>query len=163
MSNIDYVKFEQIKPAEFLPLLNKSSTREHLIRHEQFDLESVKAWMQSKIEVNACEGCRARAITVDKQLAGWCGIQRGDEECEDEQCEVGCYEIAVVIDDRYWGLGKFIFRDVMTWAKELGHSTILIHFLHTRPEYKFLRAMSKRVYESELMGSKFTTYELEVK
>lgn len=89
---------------------------------------------------------------VDKQLAGWCGIQRED----------GKYEIAIVIDDRYWGLGKKVFREMLGWAREFGHKTIYIHFLYTRPEYRFLRKISKNVYESVLMGSKFTTYELEV-
>ena len=72
------------------------------------------------------------------------------------------YEIAIVIDDDYWGLGIKIFREIMNWAKELDHRTVFIHFLHTRPEYKFLRKISKNVYESELLGSKFTTYELAV-
>lgn len=149
---LEYVKFEEIEPIDFLPLLNKQTTREHLIDHELFDTEKVKEWMRNKISVSASQGCRVRAITVDKQLAGWCGIQ----------LEEGKYEIAIVVDDNYWGLGKSVFREIMIWAKELGHTTIFIHFLHTRPKYKFLRKMSKDMYESELLGSKFTTYELEV-
>jgi len=152
MNQMEYVEFDKIEPTEFLPLLNKKTTREHLIEHTQFDIDTVKEWIQRKIEVNSSKACRVRAIVVDKQLAGWCGIQ----------LEEGKYEIAIVIDDNHWGLGKSVFRDIMIWAKELGHTTIFIHFLHTRPEYKFLRKMSKNVYESELMGNKFTTYELEV-
>ncbi|MCF7981581.1 MAG: GNAT family N-acetyltransferase [Pseudomonadales bacterium] len=106
----------------------------------------------TKIEVDSFPGCKVRAIVVDGQLAGWCGIQFEDEK----------YEIAIVLDDGYWGLGKTIFRDLMGWAKELGHQTIFIHFLYTRPEYKFLRKISKNVFKSEFLGSKFTTYELAV-
>ncbi|OMH29447.1 GNAT family N-acetyltransferase [Motiliproteus sp. MSK22-1] len=149
---LEYVKLSEIEPIEFLPLLNKQTTRDHLIDHELFDSNKVKEWIQAKINVDASPGCRVRAIRVDKQLAGWCGIQLED----------GKYEIAVVIEDRYWGLGKTVFPDILTWAKELGHTTVFIHLLHTRPEYKFLRKMSKRVYESELLGTKFTTYELKV-
>ncbi len=152
MHCIEYVKLSEIEPMAFLPLLNKQTTREHLIDHELFTLEGVKEWIQSKIDVDSLQGCRVRAIKVNDQLAGWCGIQT----------EEGKYEIAVVIEDSYWGLGKSIFREIMVWAKELGHRTIFIHFLHTRPEYKFLRKLSKNVYESELLGNKFTTYELEV-
>ena len=86
-------------------------------------------------------------------MAGWCGIQLEDEK----------YEIAIVIDEKYWGMGKKVFYDIMRWAKDLGHDDIYIHFLHTRPEYKFLRSMSTKVYKSELLGSKFTTYKLAVK
>lgn len=152
MNCIEYVKLNEIEPIEFLPLLNKQTTREYLVDHELFDTDKVRVWIQSKIDVDASQGCRVRAITVDKQLAGWCGIQ----------LEEGIYEIAVVIDDGYWGLGRSVFREIMIWAKELSHTTICIHLLHTRPEYAFLRKLSKDVYESELLGSKFTTYELEV-
>ena len=61
------------------------------------------------------------------------------------------------------GLGKKVFYDIMRWAKDLGHDEVFIHFLHTRPEYRFLRKISKDVYESEFLGNKFTTYQLEVK
>lgn len=153
MPRLEYLAFSQIDPADFLPMLNKQTTRQHLIDHELFTPDTAKAWVQSKIDVDACQGCRVRAIKVDNQLAGWCGIQ----------LEEGQYEIAVVIEDIYWGLGRPIFREMMGWAKELGHTTVFIHFLHTRPQYKFLRKMSKNVYVSELMGSTFTTYELEVR
>ncbi|WP_261845167.1 GNAT family N-acetyltransferase [Aliamphritea ceti] len=152
MHCLEYVKLDQVKPAEFLPLLNKQTTREHLIDHASFDIHKVKEWMQCKTDIDSSQGCKVRAILVNQQLAGWCGIQ----------LEEGKYEIAVVVDDKYWGIGKQVFREVMSWAKELGHATVFIHLLHTRPQYKFLRKMSKNVYENELLGSRFTTYELEV-
>ena len=152
MDGIEYVKLSEVNPAEFVPLLNKQKIRKHLINHPLFDEQTAKAWLETKVEVDSYQGCKVRAIFVDKQLAGWCGIQLEDEK----------YEIAIVIDDDYWGLGIKIFHEIMSWAKELGHRTVFIHFLHTRPEYKFLRKISKNVYESELLGSKFTTYELAV-
>lgn len=152
MNCIEYVKLNEVNPTDFLPLLNKRKIREHLIDHRLFDAGTVKAWLEKKIEVDSCQGCKVRAIIVDKQLAGWCGIQLEDEK----------YEIALVLDDDYWGLGRKIFREIMVWTKDLGHKTVFIHFLYTRPEYKFLRKISKNVYESELLGSKFTTYELAV-
>lgn len=153
MSTIEYIKFEEVNPSEFIPLLNKDKLREHLIDHHLFDLELVKSWMASKIEVDASNGCKVRAILIDANLAGWCGIQ----------LENGKYEIAIVIDESYWGVGIKIFQEIMVWAKGLNHKTVYIHLLHTRPEYKFLRKISRTVYQSELLGSKFTTYELEVK
>jgi len=153
MNGIEYIKLNEVNPTDFVPLLNKQKIRNHLIDHKLFDAETVKTWLEDKIKVDSSEGCKVRAIIVDKQLAGWCGIQIEDEK----------YEIAVVIDDDYWGLGRKIFREIMIWAKKLGHKTVFIHFLYTRPEYKFLRRLAKNVYESELLGSRFTTYELVVK
>jgi len=103
-------------------------------------------------KMDATPGCRIRAVVVDNQCAGWCGIQEDN----------GDYEIAVVLDDSHWGLGRTIFRDLMAWAKELGHQTVSIHFLHTRPEYKFLQKIALNVRESQILGNKFTTYTLPV-
>ena len=153
MNHIEYVKLSQIDPASFLPILNKQTTRDHLIDHDLFDVAMVTEWIEEKSKVDLSHGCRVRGIMVDKHLAGWCGIQ----------FEEGSYEIAIVIEDRFWGIGKMVYLELMTWAKELGHKTVLIHFLHTRPQYKFLRKMAKNVYEKELLGRKFMTYELEVK
>lgn len=151
--NIEYVKFTEIDTDDFVALLNKETIREHLIEHELFDIGSVNAWVKSKLEIDSTTGCKVRAILSNNQLAGWCGIQLEDGE----------YEIAIIIDDSLWGAGKKIFSDIMYWAKELGHENILIHFLDSRPEYKFLRKISKKVYTSELLGRKFTTYQLAVK
>ena len=153
MSTIEYVKFNEISPDDFLPLLNKLKIREHLIQHEFFDVDTLTAWMESKIEVDASLGCKVRAIKLDHQLIGWCGIQLAESK----------YEIAIVIDDGSWGAGVKIFHEIMNWARVLGHQEVYLHLLHTRPRYKFLQKQAKKVYESELFGSKFTTYQLTVK
>jgi hypothetical protein len=153
MLTVEYVKFDVINPNDFLPLLNKLKIREHLIQHELFDKKTTAAWMRSKMEVNTRPGCKVRAIRLANQLIGWCGIQ----------FENGKFEIAIVIDDSVWGIGVKIFHEIMNWAKVMGHEEIYIHFLHTRPRYKFLQKMSINIYESELYGSKFNTYQLAVK
>jgi hypothetical protein len=153
MSNVDYLRFNEINPSDFLPLLNSQKIRKHLIEHELFTIATLTAWMNSKIEVDATPGCKVRGIICEGELAGWCGIQLED----------GKYEIAIIIDDKFWGLGKKVFQDMMCWAKEFDHDEVYIYFLHTRPDYKFLKKIAKAVYEIELFGSKFTSYQLTVK
>ncbi len=148
MDGIKYLRLNEVNPNYFIPLLNSRKVRKHLIEHKLFTIDTVKAWINSKIEVDFTDGCRVRAIICDNELAGWCGIQ----------CEGGKYEISIVIDDKFWGLGKNVFHDIMYWAKELGHDVVFIHFLHTRPDYKFLQKIASNVYETELFGNKFTTY-----
>lgn len=152
MNTLNYLPFDQVNPDDFIDLLNKPKIRKHLIGHDQFTPDSVRSWMQSKIGVDAEPGCRVRAVTCDHTLMGWCGIQH----------EEGQYEIAIVIDEQFWGQGRKIFQQLMAWAKELGHQEVFIHFLHTRPEYRFLKKIASRVYETELFGSRFTTYQLPV-
>lgn len=152
MDTIEYINPGEANSSDFMTLLNKQKIREHLIEHELFDESTTNEWLNSKIKIDSSPGCKVRAILINQKLAGWCGIQlEGDK-----------YEIAIVLDDNYWGLGKIIFSEIMSWAKEIGHKTICIHLLNTRPEYRFLKKMSTNVYKSELLGRKFTTYELEV-
>lgn len=152
MSRISYVSFSEVEAAAFLPLLNAGSTREHLVEHEVFEVGSVRAWMEGKIAVDGEEGSRVRAVLVDGDLAGWCAIQGS---------EAGP-ELAVVLQDGFWGVGPRVFRELMGWARELGHAVVVIHLLETRPEYRFLVKRARRVYASEMLGRRFTTYELEV-
>lgn len=152
MREIKYVKLEELDPDDLRTLLNKHRIREHLIEHELFDANSIKSWIQEKQEVDCTEGCRVRGIISNTSIAGWCGVQFED----------GKYEIAIVLDDTFWGIGKKVFNDTLSWAKELGHEEVFIHFLHTRPEYKFLRKISKNVFKTEMLGNKFTTYQISV-
>lgn len=152
MGTVNYIKFNKINPSDFLPLLNSKKIRKHLIKHDLFTIETLTAWMSSKLEVDATSGCRVRGIVYEGELAGWCGIQLEERK----------YELAIIIDDKFWGLGKTVFKDMMFWAKELGHNEVYIYFLHTRPDYKFLKKIAKNVYQAELLGNTFTTYQLKV-
>ncbi|MCO1333344.1 N-acetyltransferase [Microbulbifer sp. OS29] len=152
MRHLEYRKLNEIEPKKLLSLLNKKTTRQHLVDHAPFNPESIAEWINSKVDTDFRHGCRVRAITIDKQLAGWCGIQLEGQN----------YEIAIVIEDIYWGLGRPVFFEMMSWAKELGHTIIHIHLLNTRPEYNFLKKIAKKVYQSDILGGKFTTYEIEV-
>ena len=153
MNKPEYLAFDQIKIKELVTLLNKPKIRRHLMAHELFDIESAETWVEEKLKLNNVKGCKVRGIYLNATLVGWCGIQ----------FENNNYEIAIVLDDKVWGLGKSVFKETMIWAKELGHNEVFINLLHTRPEYKFLKKISKNVFITELYGNKFTTYQLRVK
>ncbi len=152
MEQVSYVRIEELNPNELLGILNKQKVREYLVSHALFDQSSIQAWIAGKVTVNSKSGCRVRGIMVDKAVAGWCGIQFENDS----------YELAIVLDEKYWGIGVRVFKDVITWASELGHDKVLLHLLATRPEYTFLRKRSVRVFESTLFGQKFISYELRV-
>lgn len=152
MTDLKYVQLDEINLEELRALLNRQRVREHLIEHQLFDSNTITTWVNDKCEVDRADGCRVRAIISNEVVAGWCGIQ----------LEEGKYEIAIVLDDKFWGIGRQVFSDILIWAKELGHNEVYIHFLHTRPVYKFLRKISKSVFETEMLGNKFTTYQISV-
>lgn len=149
---IKYKKLDEINKSDFLNFLNKESIRKHLISHPLFDENLLNTWIEDKLTMDKMKGCKIRAILVDDILAGWCGIQYEDEK----------YEIAIILDENFWGIGVEVFKKLIKWAKELNHKTIFINFLHTRKEYKFLEKIALDKYETELFGDKFVTYELDL-
>ena len=121
--------------------------------HDQFDHKSLANWIKQKNSCDALVGCRVRGILINQQLAGWCGIQ--DDELG--------YEIAIVLAKPFWGYGKLIFKTMRAWAKEFGHSELIIHLHESRPNYKFLSKLSKnKVTKSTIRGSRFSSYHVPV-
>ena len=62
MNNIEYVKFDNVSPDDFVMLLNSVKVRKHLITHDLFTAVTIVEWMNSKMEINAIEGCKIRAM-----------------------------------------------------------------------------------------------------
>ncbi|MBL1276779.1 MAG: hypothetical protein COB30_011890 [Ectothiorhodospiraceae bacterium] len=152
MSTIKYVKFDDIDPEGFIPVLNEEDIRGHLISHHLFDSQNIKEWVKEKIVCDAMPGCRIRGVYADDTLVGWCGIQQDDEH----------FEIAVVISKSVWGIGVSIFEALMCWSKELGHKEVVIHLLETRPVYKFLKRKAIKTHSTKMLGRNFVTYHISV-
>ena len=152
MDQIIYQELDEVDPDLFIPILNSEKVRNHLIQHELFTSENVRLWINGKLEVDSTPGCRVRAVLHNNELTGWCGIQLHD----------GKFELAIVLNQKNWGLGKQVFLELISWAKEFGHKYVYIHLLKSRREYQFLRELANQVFESELFGSRFLTYEMPV-
>jgi len=71
-------------------------------------------------------------------------------------------ELAIVLARAGWGSGVAIFNEMMGWARELGHRTILFHLLDTRPPYSSLARRAIWVRKTRLGEYPFTTYCLDV-
>ncbi|MBF5057380.1 hypothetical protein Y5W_02674 [Alcanivorax sp. 521-1] len=150
MSNLELVDLTRVDSEDLLAVLNEAPLRKHLVDHACFDGDSVQEWVSEKRRLDALPGCRVRGILVDGKLAGWCGIQPDDHG----------FELAIVLSQRAWGLGIAVFRILMGWASEFGHEEVVFHLLGSRPEYRSLARMARKVHRSELLGRRFTTYHL---
>ena len=53
MSELKYIRLNEVNPEVFKTLLNKQKIREHLIDHDLFDSNAIKTWIKEKIEVSA--------------------------------------------------------------------------------------------------------------
>ena len=145
---ITYIALADTDRTALLALMNHETLRAHLVDHPLFTPETLEIWVSDKTEVSAADGCRVRGILIDDKLAGWCGIQPDDDG----------FELAIVISSSYWGSGLKVFRDMIGWARELGHKEVLFHLLETRRKYRALEKMAKEVKESERMARWFSTY-----
>jgi len=152
MNKIEYIHFSQVNPEQLLEILNDALLRKHLVAHAVFDTTSIREWMDQKIQSDSVPGCRVRAVSIDGELAGWCGIQPDDSG----------FEIAIVLSQRFWGSGISVFKALMRWARELGHQDIKFHLLETRLEYTFLKRKAQAVKKTQILGRTFTTYILSV-
>lgn len=152
MKTIEYLKLNEVSQEKLLMILNKQAIRTHLVEHDLFTLESLQIWVEAKLQVDATLGCKVRAIVCDGVLVGWCGIQQENSD----------YELAVVLDDSAWGVGKRVFQDMLVWANALNHETVIIHLLGTRPVYKFLEKMALDVSKTQMMGQSFVSYRLAI-
>lgn len=151
-ANLTYVQLHHLSTADLLGLLNDPQVRRHLVVHDMFDAGTADAWLRDKQTMDLREDCRIRGIRVDDALAGWCGVQAIDGE----------HELAIVLDPDHWGLGPRVFRDLLGWAGELGHETVLIHLLDTRPMYRFLQRIATQSTVTHHLGRRFTTYRIPV-
>ncbi len=150
---IDYIKLSQCSVDELVSVLNSDDVREHLMPHERFDRTSLANWIDQKEVCDSLAGCRIRAIMLDQQLAGWCGIQN----------DSAGYEVAIILAKPFWGYGKVIFKTMLAWAREFGHREVVIHLHESRPRYKFLSQLSEnKVIRTEILGNKFNSYFIQV-
>ena len=152
MSLLKYYGLDEVNEDELLTLLNDGKIREHLVEHDTFDKNNLRSWVAEKVRLDNVKGCRIRAIKQNGILNGWCGIQ----------LEGNNYELAIIIGSSHWGVGKRVFSDLMSWAKELGHKEVVIHLLDSRGEYQFLEKIAKEVSKCKIMKRDFTTYRLVV-
>lgn len=149
MKKLEYTKLDNIDPDTLIAVLNKNKIRKHLIQHDLFDKHNIKLWLEEKHQIDLSPHCKVRAILLNHSFIGWCGIQYENDS----------YELAIVLDDQHWGVGKTIFNDLISWAKQLGHSEVYIHLLSTRPRYKFLSKLASSVNETTLLNNTFTRYQ----
>ncbi len=152
MYDIEYFKFHEVNPKDLMALVNKDSLRAHLIHHPYFDSLSIQTWIKEKIETDALPGCRVRVVSINGEIAGWCGIQPDENG----------FEIAIILSQRFWGAGLPIYKTLLSWARELGHKEVLFHLLDSRREYKALAKIATKVHRTKLLGRSFTTYHLSV-
>ena len=125
---VTYASLGEVSQTVLLDLMNDEKLRAHLVDHPKFTEETLEFWVMEKTRIDAANGYRVRAILVNGNIAGWCGIQPDGEGAE----------LAIILSSSYWGSGLRVFRDMIRWSRELGHQEVVFHLLETRRKYRAL-------------------------
>ena len=150
---LTYHKLDASPDDAWLALFNSAVVRKHLLQHPRFTDETIRVWIQDKLSQDLQPGCRIRAVHHDGKLAGWCGIQ----------LECGIYELAIVLAPAYWGYGREVMKQVISWAQELGHRELFAHLPSTRPQTKALaKLLGPPVGVTSIQDHVFNTYRIEI-
>ena len=149
-SALYYPNLSEVNTTALSHMLNKQRVRHHLVEHEIFTEETLTKWIDEKETLNQHAGNWIRAIQIDDNLAGWCGIQEDGE----------CFEIAIVIDDAFWGAGVQIYKHLLKISAELGHKTVWLRLLDSRKPYRFLTERALQIQSHKFMGREFLAYEV---
>lgn len=65
MSSVNYLRFNEISPNNFLVLLNSKKIRKYLLEHALFTIDRLLSRINSKIEVAANSGCKVKVIVCE--------------------------------------------------------------------------------------------------
>jgi len=146
---LSYHSIDSVSAVAWLELLNSERVRKHFLQHPLFTAETPASWLKSKIAIDQTLGCRLQAVFSDGNFAGWCDIQR----------ESGEYEITLVLSPDSRGHGRQVMRQVLKWARELGHRNLLAHLSRSRPQTQPLaKLLGEPIKTSTIQHTLFCTY-----
>lgn len=129
--NIEFKSLAEVEKLAVINLMNITLVRRQMpLLKGNFTEEDYNRFIVSKEEMWNKHGFGPWAFIIDKQFAGWGGIQPGYD---------GEAELALVLHPDYWGVGKVLYKIIQDKAfNELGLSSIQVLFPTTRTRVKGL-------------------------
>ena len=89
---------------QWLDLFNDKRVRKHMPLASEFvDTEWVENWIRHKIESSENSPFNVQSVWINENFAGWAAIQKDEVE----------YEMAIVLNPTYWGVGIKVFEKLI--------------------------------------------------
>lgn len=125
MSDIEFIHLHEVQEAQLIALMNDARVRKYLpLLAGGFSFADCRAFVHAKQQLWIEHGFGPWAFLVHGEFAGWGGLQP----------EHGEADIAMVLDPRFWGWGRRIFRAVVAHAfDQLDLSSITALLPPSRP------------------------------
>ena len=140
---------------QWLDLFNNKKVRRHMPLASDFvDTEWVENWIRLKIE--SSENCpfKVQSVWINENFAGWAAIQKDDID----------YEMAIVLNPTYWGVGINVFQRLIKDFQESKIKENLYVYLPISRNIKNIAKKFKVIDEGiiEIDGIQFTKLRLNV-
>ena len=140
---------------QWLDLFNDKRVRKHMPLASEFvDTEWVENWIRHKIESSENSPFKVQSVWINENFAGWAAIQKDEVE----------YEMAIVLNPTYWGVGIKVFEKLIKDFQESKIKGNLYVYLPTSRNIKNIAKKFKVKDEGiiEIDGIQFTKLRLNV-
>ena len=140
---------------QWLDLFNDKRVRKHMPLASEFvDTEWVENWIRHKIESSENSPFKVQSVWINENFAGWAAIQKDEVE----------YEMAIVLNPTYWGVGIKVFEKLIKGFQESKIKENLYVYLPTSRNIKNIAKKFKVFDEGiiEIDGIQFTKLRLNV-
>jgi [ribosomal protein S5]-alanine N-acetyltransferase len=154
--NIELKRLSEVPIYEIIHLMNNSRVREQMpLARETFDHQIALDFVKVKEQLWQDHGYGPWGLFIDKQFAGWGGLQP----------EMGEVDLCLVLHPTFWGSGKSIVYMILKKAfREMKKESVIILFPTTRTRTNgILRLGFKQEKEIDLHGERFILYRLSAK
>lgn len=151
--NIEFKKLTEVSKQDFIDLMNHPLVRKQMpLLKGGFTEEAYETFAKEKEKHWQKHGFGLWAFVKDKEFIGWGGFQM----------ENGDADLALVLHPTYWGMGKYIYRDLICQAfHEFGFELVTVLLPPTRTRIKgLLRLGLREVGELVINSERFIRYRL---
>ncbi|TRX58834.1 GNAT family N-acetyltransferase [Fulvivirga sp. M361] len=152
--NIEFKRLAEIEKSDIIELMNNPLVRRQMpLLQSDFSESDCDKFVASKEQLWTEHGYGPWAFIVNDQFAGWGGLQP----------ESGEADLALVLHSDYWGIGKVLYKEIISRAFDnLGLTSVTVLFPPTRTRIKgILRLGFKEDKEVEIGNERFIRYRLE--
>lgn len=151
--HIEFKHLEEVNKEDILELMNHPLVlRQMPLAKGRFDDDAYEQFLSTKKQLWRDHGYGPWAFIVDGEFAGWGGLQY----------EHGDPDLAMVLHPEYWGIGKYIYEEILEQAfGEMGFKSITILLPPSRkPSKTLLRYHFKRDGEVKIENESFLRFRL---
>lgn len=151
---IEFRKLTEVKKSDIIELMNNQLVRRQMpLLKGEFTESNCDKFIASKELLWTEHGYGPWAFVINNQFAGWGGLQP----------ESGEADLALVLHPNYWGLGKVLYKEIISRAfGEMRLSSVVVLFPPSRTRIKgLLRLGFKKDKELAIGNERFIRFRLE--